>query len=169
MEEHNVYAPPASNLEQVVQGTVLASRWDRLWGALIDGFIAVAVTFPVMFMTGYWENARAQNVTISEIVALGIFGVVAFVAIHGYLLAKYGQTVGKRLVGTKIVSSCTDEILPLGKIFFIRYLPVSIASQIPVIGGFLAIIDDLFIFRKDKRCFHDLLAGTKVIKASTTQ
>ncbi|WP_315983015.1 hypothetical protein [Aliamphritea spongicola] len=25
-------------------------------------------------------------------------------------------------------------------------------------------IDNLFIFRKDKRCVHDLIAGTKVIE-----
>jgi len=86
-----------------------------------------------------------------------------FLLLNGYLLAKYGQTVGKKLVGTRIVSHVDERILPLGRVFGLRYLPLSIIAQIPVVGGFVGIIDGLFIFRKDKRCIHDLIAGTKVV------
>jgi uncharacterized RDD family membrane protein YckC len=37
-------------------------------------------------------------------------------------------------------------------------------ALIPVIGGFLPLVDVLFIFRHDRRCIHDLLAGTNVVK-----
>lgn len=166
MNTENVYAPPSSNLEMPSEETPLATRWFRLWGALIDGIIATLITFPVMFLTGYWEKAMAQNVTHTDTILLGVFGLIVFVVLHGYLLATQGQTIGKRLVGTKIVSVKTNKILPFGKILLVRYLPITIAAQIPLIGQFLIIIDYLFIFRNDKRCIHDLFAGTKVVRVN---
>ena len=35
--------------------------------------------------------------------------------------------------------------------------------MIPVIGSFLGLLDVLFIFRQDRRCLHDMVAGTEVI------
>ena len=166
MEDRNVYAPPESELEVPLDGPPLASRWARLGGAIIDGLIGMAIAFPVMFMTGFWDRAMAQTVSVLETVLLGVFGFVMFAVLHGYFLAKHGQTIGKKLVGTRIVSSDSDRILPLWKVLFVRYLPISVVANIPPIGGLLVIIDDLFIFRKDKRCVHDLIAGSKVIKAS---
>lgn len=165
MRDENVYAPPSSNLE-LPDVDNLATRWTRLWGALIDGIIASIIMFPIMFKTGYWENALAGNVALLDTLLLGVVGFILFMVLHGYLLLKHGQTIGKKLVGTRIVSINSNEILPLWKVLFVRYLPISIAANIPVIGQFLAIIDVLFIFRKNKRCVHDLIAGTKVVKAS---
>jgi uncharacterized RDD family membrane protein YckC len=168
MGESNIYATPQSELEDPVKPDQynLASRWARLWGSLIDGIIAMAFIFPYMFMTGFWEKAMAGDVPIFDTALVGIFGFFMFIVLHGYLLAKHGQTIGKRLVGTRIVSVSSNEILPLWKIIFARYLPISIAANIPMIGQFLAIIDDLFVFRKNKRCVHDLIAGTKVVKTN---
>ncbi|MEA2700447.1 MAG: hypothetical protein QOI66_4718, partial [Myxococcales bacterium] len=38
-----------------------------------------------------------------------------------------------------------------------------IISAIPYLGGLYALVDALFIFRDDRRCIHDLIAGTRVI------
>ena len=108
----------------------------------------------------------AQNITLVETFVFAVLGLAIFAILHGYLLMKYGQTIGKRLVGTRIVSVHTGRIIPFWKVFFVRYLPVSIAAQVPLAGQLLVIINYLFIFRKDKRCIHDLIAGTRVIKAN---
>jgi len=55
--------------------------------------------------------------------------------------------------------------LDFGKLVGLRYVPVWLASSIPFIGGFLALIDILFIFREDRRCVHDMIAGTVVVEA----
>jgi uncharacterized RDD family membrane protein YckC len=94
-----------------------------------------------------------------------VFGVAAYLLFHGYLLHKGGQTIGKRLVGTRIVSVEDNRILPLWKVFTLRYLSISVVAQIPGIGPALSLVDSLFVFRGDKRCVHDLIAGTKVIDA----
>jgi uncharacterized RDD family membrane protein YckC len=164
-EMGNIYAPPKANLttEEDKNKVVLANRWKRFWGGIIDGLISMAITFPVMHLTGYWERIENQTISVTDIVVLAVFGFFVFVFLHGYLLDKYGQTIGKKIVGTKIVSSESNAILPLWKVIVARYLPISIAAQIPIVGGFLSLIDSLFIFREDKRCVHDLIAGTKVI------
>lgn len=83
---------------------------------------------------------------------------------NGYLLARRGQTIGKFTLGIRIVSHENNQLLALWKIFSLRYMPRSLLAVVPVVGQFLMIIDVLFIFRKDKRCVHDFIAGTKVIK-----
>jgi hypothetical protein len=45
-----------------------------------------------------------------------------------------------------------------------RYLPVQVVGSIPVLGMFASLVDVLFIFRDDRRCVHDLIAGTQVTK-----
>ena len=45
----------------------------------------------------------------------------------------------------------------------LRYLPTAVVTQIPLIGSILGITDILFIFGQERRCVHDLIAGTKVI------
>jgi uncharacterized RDD family membrane protein YckC len=34
-----------------------------------------------------------------------------------------------------------------------------------MVGNFVGILDALFIFRSDRRCIHDLIAATRVVRA----
>lgn len=165
MDEDNVYAPPVADLE-TPQEINLASRWARLGGSLVDGIIAMIVLGPVMYFTGFWERAMSGDVPISDTIIYGLLGLVVYLVLNGYLLSKRGQTIGKLVVGTRIISIETNEILPLWKVFVVRYLPLAVSANLPIIGPLVVGIDSLFIFRKDKRCIHDFIAGTKVIKAS---
>jgi len=38
-----------------------------------------------------------------------------------------------------------------------------LVSQVPQVGGLIGLVDILFIFGKERRCLHDLLAGTRVV------
>ncbi len=146
----------------------LASRGKRLGGALLDTLISVVVTVPIMFAFGiFGQMTQGQRMSLGQAAISFFLGLATFLIIHGYLLSKHGQTVGKKLVGTRIVSKENGNILPLGKVFALRVLPVSLMGQIPVIGGVFGLADALFIFRKDKRCIHDLIAGTIVVNAET--
>lgn len=165
MTNDNPYAPPNANLVIAETGE-LAGRWSRLLGAVIDGCIGMAVSLPLMFASGYWDRAMAEEQSFLEMVIFGLVGLLAFLAIHGYLLAKHGQTLGKRLAGTRIVAVQDNTVLPLRKVYGLRYCPVAIISMIPVVGAIASLADILFIFRRDKRCLHDIIAGTKVIKAN---
>jgi uncharacterized RDD family membrane protein YckC len=117
----------------------------------------------IFSLTDSWDDAANQNYSISEQLLYFVMGLAQYLIVNGYLLHSRGQTVGKWVLGIKIVSFKTNEILPLWKVFFVRYVPPAIVAMLPLVGIFLAIVNDLFIFRKDKRCIHDHLAGTKVI------
>lgn len=104
---------------------------------------------------------------IADNLLLVFVAFVAFLIMNGYLLAKRGQTIGKLLVRTRIVSVDDEEILPFVKVVGLRYLPLWVASQVPLVGPFVGLVDALFVFRSDKRCVHDLIAGTKVINVTT--
>jgi uncharacterized RDD family membrane protein YckC len=108
----------------------------------------------------------AGEQSIADTILLGLGGIGIFLAFNGYLLAKHGQTIGKRLVRTRIVSIKDDSILPFGRVVGLRYLPLWIIGQVPLLGPLISLIDSLFIFRKDRRCLHDHLAGTRVVTAS---
>lgn len=47
----------------------------------------------------------------------------------------------------------------------LRYGVVGLVSLIPGVGGLFSIVDILLIFRADRRCAHDHIAGTKVVVA----
>jgi uncharacterized RDD family membrane protein YckC len=92
-----------------------------------------------------------------------LYGFIAFLVVHGYLLKKSGQTVGKKLLGTKI-TDLEGNLPDFTTLIVKRYLPVSVVSIVPMIGPLLSLIDIVFIFRQDRRCVHDLIAGTKVVE-----
>lgn len=164
MSEDNPYAPPEADVT-VSDSSKLATRSARLGGAVIDTLLAILVILPIMYATGFMDRAQAGEQVLTDTILYGLLALVLFLAMHGYLLAKYGQTIGKRIAKTRIVSVNDEKILPLRKVFVFRYLPFSVVSQIPFIGGLLSIVNVLFIFREDRRCVHDLVAGTKVISA----
>jgi len=161
------YQTPGADLESqhVIAVGELASRWQRLGGAIIDGIIGFVVALPMMFMLGIFEYTRkgaSPPFQLSLISA--VIGFAVFALIHGYFLNKNGQTIGKKVLGTKIVGM-DDNRLGLQAILFKRYLPITVVSIIPVLGGLLSLVDILFIFGKEKRCVHDYIAGSKVVVA----
>lgn len=140
----------------------LASRGDRLLGAIIDSLIVSVVIFSVLFFSGvFTQLAEGKPISTIQEIFYAALGVGVFLAINGNLLAKHGQTVGKKIVGVRIVGE-DDKYLPLLKLIGLRYLPVAILAYIPY-GNVLWFVDLAFIFRRDKRCLHDIIARTRVV------
>lgn len=163
-EQNNPYNAPESDVH--VQNTELkddASRWLRLFAALIDAIIAMIVTIPLMLYYGIFELAmQGKELGFQYTLMFASLGIVAFMLFHGYLLRTKGQTVGKLALGIKIVT-LEGELPPFGKLIGLRYLPLWLLQLVPAVN-LLAIVDVLFIFRGDRRCVHDLIAGTKVVR-----
>ena len=140
----------------------LAGRLNRLGAVMLDGIIMIVLTLPIMWLTGYLQRAATNSVTLVELVLQSILGMVIFLLVQGYFLASRGQTLGKMATGVRIVSFEDGRLVPFGKLIGLRYLPLWILQMVPF-ANFLGVVDALFIFREDRRCVHDLLAGTKVI------
>ncbi len=144
---------------------VLASLGKRLGGALIDSIIAMAIILPIMFVTGVFQQLMSgQQLAFSQQITFFVLGVLVLVVLHGYLLYTKGQTIGKMVVNTKIVDM-NGELPHVGRSIGLRYLLLYVFTLVPIVGNFISFIDVLFIFRKDRRCLHDLVAGTQVVDA----
>lgn len=162
----NPYQTPESNLvdEKPAEFT-LAGRGSRLAAAIIDGIIGLVFAIPVIMSLGIWDMAKAgQQPPFSLTLLSAIIGFAAFALVHGYFLNSNGQTIGKKLLGIRI-AKLDHAVPPLTTTLGKRYLPITLASLVPMVGQILTIVDILFIFRGDRRCVHDHVAGTQVIKA----
>jgi uncharacterized RDD family membrane protein YckC len=78
----------------------------------------------------------------SSTLAIVAFGLVA--AINLWLLARHRASIGKRVLGIRMARS--------------------IVTSIPYLN-LLIVIDLAFIFGKRRRCLHDYIADTIVVKA----
>ena len=141
----------------------LAGRGARLGAYVIDWLIIGAVTFGIAWYAGLFERIMRQDATATLWVTL--IGLAVFAVINLRLLAQHGQTVGKRLVGVRIVDAAAREIVPVWKSFGLRVVVIQGVASIPVVGGLFALVDVLFIFGERRRCLHDHLAGTIVVDA----
>ena len=159
MEESNQL--PAESIAPE-RDLLLASRGLRLGGALLDGLIFAAILFPIAYVSGAWQT-YSDSMRRGELPPFGFMlmwsavGLIIFVILQGYPLVKDGQTWGKKMVYTKIVTM--DGKLPSVKQLCVRYAILNYVGAIPIISW----INLGLIFRKDKRCGHDLAAGTQVI------
>ncbi|MFN7732202.1 MAG: RDD family protein [Pirellula sp.] len=165
----NPYAPSDSpggfQSEPVMDGT-LATLSERFAAAFVDGIINFIAVVPFAFGAGIVVGAMFGDNAMAQLVAQAIGGVIAiglFLAIHGYFLATRSQTLGKMLLKTKIVSD-SGAPLSFGELYTKRYLVLQVLSLIPIVGGLISLVDVLFIFRPNRKCLHDDIAGTKVIK-----
>lgn len=158
MEENR--SVDADKIEQALAGIELASRWDRLWASIIDGLMIMAVTIPLIYFTGGFDDSKEPSLVYLLLVTL--VATAVFFLINGKLLASSGQTVGKRFLGIKIVAldGAKADVQPH---LIKRYAFYMMIGVLPVIGTILSNINILFIFGKSKRCLHDHIAATKVI------
>ena len=79
------------------------------------------------------------------------------------LLTRDGQSVGMKLMGICIVDTRTGKNGGFITNVVMRGL---IGGILLNVIPFYVLVDPLFIFRKDRRCLHDLVAGTWVVNVS---
>jgi uncharacterized RDD family membrane protein YckC len=161
----NPYAAPGARLAEPAptDELVRSSRLARLGAVFIDTLVLmvpvmiIAVAVPAM-------SEQGQGFSTGATALLGVFGlaVAAFVVYQIVMLHRYGQTLGKKLVGVRIVRQDGSRA-SLGRLLGLRYIVPGVIGAIPLLGPLFSLIDPLFIFGEEKRCLHDLLADTIVV------
>lgn len=181
----NPYAAPRANLtdERQPRKLRLAERGTRLGASIFDGLIFGIAGGAAMIV----GDMILRDPTLSLLVfgaTLGLLGLYTIV-----LLSTRGQTIGKRMLGIKIVR--TDGA-PAG---FVRAVLLRIGVLVAVGAAISLAIDGpeafaagndtkfpepttadyiafaisiggvLLIFGAARRCLHDYIAGTIVVKA----
>lgn len=185
----NPYASSATILKQEEQHPheiVLASRFRRVIARFIDAlleglFYWAFVTLPpgvsdllsqtngtdsipqsAHWVYDPWLWWVIPDFSLESLVYWLISIGITFIC-QAYLLAQYGQTIGKRVLKIKIVSENGYKKPTLSRSFVVRECGIYVLNWIPI----LAIVELLWIFGESRKCLHDHWSSTIVINAST--
>ena len=166
MQNENPYKAPASDpsVPKPISDFELASRWERLFAGVIDAVLFGAPAFLATKYLGLWVvPARHGPAPTEALISMAAFGFISYAVINFYLLHRFGQSFGKMVVGIKIVDLDNNKPSAI-RILLIRQLPSFLLHPVPFAGNAYQMLDMLMIFGPAKRCIHDYLAGTKVVK-----
>ena len=87
---------------------------------------------------------------------------VIMLGIQAFMLAKSGQSIGKKLTKIKIVDADSGEKVSLMRAFTLRSFIFIVLNLLFM--PFITIIDHVFALGEKRQTLHDKLAKTKVVK-----
>ena len=190
----NPFAPPRAHVEDQFTTTAEmapATRMARFLAVLIDGspgiaiaviaLVAAAVVMPEVFSFPSHFDPKSLNwVALGSVGLLVICLSIAWGIWQIVLLYRYGQTIGKKAMGIRVVRMDGSRV-SFARFFFIRGgVLVVIRAVIGGISGGLhmrygnfagylvTLIDALLIFGPAMRCGHDYIADTRVVTAASS-
>ena len=164
----NPYQAPAAELPaaaEIAGPGEGATRGARLLAYLIDLILSIGVMLPIELWAGVFKGfpSAMKPMEFPSSLIWTLAWVVLWVVLNGTFLIQSSQTIGKKLMGLQIVMLRGGMRAPFDRLVFWRFLPMMLISQITTIGPLLGLLDSLFIFRQDRRCLHDHIAGTRVV------
>lgn len=167
MSTSNPYAPQRdAGRDLLPEEQELAGRGSRLLAWFLDGVIAsLMVWVPALIVaaaTGVFTQPsdRFDFGLLTLPLFLAALGFIAWAWITLLLVARYGQTMAKRLLEIRVVRSDGSDA-SLGRIFWLRNVVNGLLAVIPLYG----LVDLLFIFGERRQTIHDLIADTIVVRA----
>ena len=140
----------------------LAGRLTRLGAQIADVLIAMLAYIPFIAAGGF-STMASSTPTPPPMGALTVTGLLllGFAGAQIFFLARDGQTLGKKALKIRIVRYDDGGNPGFIKAVLLRLFLNGLLGIIP----FYAFVDILLIFGTEKRCIHDLIAGTKVVTA----
>ena len=188
----NPFAPPRAHVEDhaiAPQEMVTATRLSRFLAVLIDALpgILVAVVLLVMMpgmFTGHFDPASANILALGGLLLLFGIASIAWLVWMIVLLYKYGQTIGKKAMGIRVVRMDGSRVsfprfffLRGGVLVVVRMIVAGIGGAMSVgmhfkygnfAGYIVTLVDALTIFGAASRCLHDYIADTRVVTAASS-
>ena len=164
--------------EPVEDSPQLAGRGTRLGAVLLDGLVNViglgpgliwmVMVFNSHSMSGQMNGDAVDLVYFTQHLSGPLLAILLplliILVVQTWLLCKQGQTLGKLWLKIRIVRTDGSKA-GFVHVLLLRSFVMQLLTAIPVVGGLLALVDPLLIFREDRRCIHDLLADTCVVTA----
>lgn len=154
-----------SSQPEPVGGDNMAGLGARFFAHMVDMLLylagPVASVAAGLSMSGK-NKAEEANVIAMTIVLGGIALALVVIVINVVLLTVSGQSIGKRLLGIRIVRMDGSRA-SFGRIFFLRFFLVYVIMG-SVAWGLVQLVDALLIFRDSRRTLHDEIADTHVVE-----
>lgn len=135
----------------------LAAPGKRFVGRFVDNLtMLLPILLPVGAMVAVGSGSHDARLVLPVVGA--VFGVLAYAGLQVFQLQKTGQTVGKRVAGTRVVAL---DGSPVGmfRACFGRDLVIFVLNATRLFG----LINGLMVFASSRRCGHDYLLGTVVV------
>ena len=142
----------------------LAPRWRRLLATGIDAVLVPALTVVLVMGFDIAEDAEDYQ-DLWWIAHVLVLAIASYLALNGYWLFTHGQTVGKKILGLSVRSATNPaEVAAFWRLVVLRaWFFAAIFLVIPPLV-LLPLIDHLPIFSRRRRCLHDWIAGTVVVR-----
>ncbi|MFY0516585.1 RDD family protein [Lysinibacillus sp. UGB7] len=148
------------------QNVNFSGFWTRFLAYLIDGIVLGLVYIPIVVVSGIIQVVLSISLGEESIlgvaIATWIIASIIYLAVGlAYMIlmpaSKYQGTVGKKLMGIKIVDEDGGRISVSKSV--LRYLGM-IVSGLTFYIGYIMIA-----FHPQKRALHDIIGGTYVVSA----
>jgi uncharacterized RDD family membrane protein YckC len=157
--------PPAA------AAVAVASPWARLAARAVDAGICAALVVGVFAAARVTIPESAPPFAGLEFIFAGTFAVVVLSVVHEVTgVALWGQTVGRRLVGIRVVRAGDPSRPPGWGASLVRWAAPNLLVLVPVLGAaaFVSVwaYSCVRIFTDARRVtFHDRHAATLVVAA----
>ncbi len=152
----------------------LASLGQRFGAALIDGVLKMLCWLPTasalwavlgdQIRSGEQPSTAELMVAMEGVLSKSLPFLAVLAVVQCLLLSRRGQSIGKALLGLRIVRLANNHQAGFLHAFVLRGMIPWVIEQIPFLGGLFWLIDVSFIFGAERRCLHDYIATTKVVK-----
>ncbi len=170
------FSPPKAHLAEPshTDGLVLAGRWMRFLAVFIDGLLISLVAWPLFFVFGGAafmtpptdpQQLNPFSMMYSMFAAM-IPGYLVAMAVQGWSLHAFSGTLGKKLLGLRIVRTDGSRA-GFVRLFFGRAGVATVPALVPLLGSLWALIDALLICRDSRQCLHDQIADTIVVTTTS--
>ena len=134
---------------------VLANRASRLLAKIIDApFTVVSLLAASVLQSVSPETAELQL----ALILMGVFGMM----VQAALLSNDGQTIGKKVLGIRVVRADTER----NGGFVTNVVLRAVVNGLLSLTGIYFVVDTAFIFFQNRLCLHDYIAGTKVVRGA---
>jgi uncharacterized RDD family membrane protein YckC len=145
-------------------GLTLATRGNRFLANMVDNLVVFGPMLLGMLAFGIFAGVTGQkNKNIELLVWPAILlGLLLGSAVQLIAQVNWGQSIGKRILGIKVVR-LNGQPIELWRLIFLRNIAIHAIAQL---CGLVGIVDAVMIFSADQRCLHDYLADSKVVVAT---
>ncbi|PTL82308.1 RDD family protein [Vitiosangium sp. GDMCC 1.1324] len=141
----------------------LAEPGARFVAVLVDR-LAVFLPFLVTSILGGVLSRGDEAAIVGVLSILGMLGSLGVLGYQLHLISTTGQSIGKRMMGILVVRT-DGKPIDLGRLVLLRNLVPEFINMATC--GLFGIVDPLLIFTSERRCLHDHIADTKVVKVNT--
>jgi uncharacterized RDD family membrane protein YckC len=159
------YAPPTAEVADVAASgeAPLAGRGVRFAAVVID-VLALFFVFWLVSLVTPWNVFKPDlAASLGQRMLMALGSVAVFLLVQAWPLATRSQTVGKIALGLRIVRPDRTPA-SAARVIGLRYLLPYVLTPFTTLAAVYGIVDALMIFRANRRCLHDLIADTVVVK-----